>query len=342
MGGLSRVQKGDTRMTDKIRWGILSTANIGRKRVVPAMQLCKHGVVAAVASRNVEAAREYANELKIPKAYGSYEALLADPDIDAIYNPLPNSMHAEWSIKCAEAGKPTLCEKPLASDAAEAQTMVDAFAARGVPFAEAFMYRFHPQTGLVKQLLDDGAIGELVMVNAAFSFRIREEDNIRLSKALAGGALMDVGCYCVNVTRLMAGAEPISVKAMQRTGVVSGVDEVLTGVMAFESGVLAHFGCSLRANFTHTYQLRGTTGKILVEEGFVVPPDHPSTVRVTETNAAGAETTREIRVAPANSYTLMADDFAQALIDGRAPRWKPQDGVENMRVIDQLYASAAQ
>lgn len=321
-------------MADKIRWGILSTANIGRKRVVPAMQLCERGVVAAVASRNLDAAKEYAAELNIPKAYGSYEELLADPDIDAIYNPLPNSLHAEWSIKAAEAGKPTLCEKPLASDAAEAQTMVDAFAAHSVPFAEAFMYRFNPQTLAVKQMLDDGVIGDLRLIHASFSFSIASEANIRLDKALAGGALMDVGCYCVNLTRLMTGEEPSSAKAVAVYGRESQVDEVLAGALAFPSGVLAHIDCSLRADFTQTYHLRGTKGKITVEDAFVIPNDRPTVIRVWDENGY-----REVSVAPSNSYTLMADDFAGALLDNRPPRWLPQDGVENMRALDMLYAS---
>src|SRR5690606_4118752 len=153
-------------------------------------------------------AQQFAQQLNIPRAYGSYEELLADPDIDAIYNPLPNSEHALWSLRAAEAGKPMLCEKPLASNAAEAQGMVVAFKARNILFAEAFMYRFHPQTQHVMTLLKDGAIGRLTAMYAVFTFPISSEDNIRLSAPLAGGALMDVGCYCVNVMRLMAGEEP--------------------------------------------------------------------------------------------------------------------------------------
>lgn len=322
-------------MTERIRWGILSTANIGRKRVVPAMQRSVHGTVAAVASRDYDAARQFADELDIPKAYGSYEELLADPEIDAIYNPLPNSLHAEWSIKCAEAGKPTLCEKPLASDAPEAQTMVDAFVSRGILFAEAFMYRFHPQTLLVKQMVQDGSIGDLTVIEASFSFSISQENNIRLNKSLAGGALMDVGCYCVNLARLMAGAEPTEAKASAIVGRESGVDETLAGVLTFGSGILAHFDCSLRLPLRHRYHLRGTKGDIAVEEAFVVPADRESIVRVREGDAS-----REIQIQPANSYTLMADDFARALIDNRPPAYMPADGVANMAVLDQLYRSA--
>lgn len=322
-------------MPDKVRLGILSTADIGRGRVIPALRHCRNLEVTAVASRSLEKAQAFAKDLGIPKAYGSYDALIADPNVDAIYNPLPNSMHAEWSIKCAEAGKPTLCEKPLASDAAEAQTMMDAFASRNVLFAEAFMYRFHPQTQRVKQMVESGAVGELREMNSSFSFVIGNEDDIRLSKPLAGGSLMDIGCYCVNVMRLMTGEEPDDAKATARVGQRSGVDEALSGVLSFPSRVLGHFDCSFRLQWTHTYELRGTEGRIVVEQGFVVPPDNESIIRYWHSDQY-----EEIKIPAANSYTLMAEDFADALLNKRPPKFPPQDGVRNMEVIDRLYASA--
>lgn len=321
-------------MADSIRWGILSTANIGRARVVPAMQQTRNGRVVAVASRSLEKAQAYADELGIPTAYGSYEELITSPDVDAIYNPLPNSEHAEWSIRCAEAGKPTLCEKPLARDAAEAQRMVDVFAERGVLFAEAFMYRFHPQSQRVKQMLDDGAVGDVQAIQSTFSFAIRSEDNIRLSKPLAGGSLMDVGCYCVNVMRFLLGAEPTDVRALATFGAQSQVDETLAGILAFPGGVLGHFDSSFRATSAHTYEIRGTRGRISVDQAFVMPPNGETVIRYQHDDQDEA-----IRIAPANSYTLMAEDFADALLNSRPPRFAPQDAVENMRVIDRLYAS---
>ncbi|MGB1287537.1 MAG: Gfo/Idh/MocA family protein [Aggregatilineales bacterium] len=320
-------------MSKKIKWGVLSTAGIGRKRVIPAIQQSNNGIVHAVASRNLDSARLFADKLDIPVAYGSYEELLTDPDIDAIYNPLPNSMHAEWSIKAAEAGKPMLCEKPLASNTDEAQKMVDAFAGRDILFAEAFMYRFHPQTVRVKQLLDEGTIGTLQGIMAAFTFPVQDESNIRLNVDLAGGSLMDVGCYCVNVIRLMTGAEPVSVQAF--ANMHNGVDESLTGILKFESGVLAHFDSSLRSSYNHMYQLRGTKGRILVEEAFVPQPDTTTTIRIWD--ETGVHTA--ISIAPANHYTLMAEDFADALLNNRPPRYAPQDAVEQMRVLDSLYAA---
>lgn len=321
-------------MADEIRWGILSTANIGRNRVIPAMQKTRNGRVVAVASRSLDKARAFADDLGIPLAYGSYEELLASPEVDAIYNPLPNSEHAAWSIRAAQAGKPMLCEKPLASDAAEAQSMVDAFAERGVLFAEAFMYRFHPQSQRVKQMLDDGAVGDIRAVQATFTFPIRSEDDIRLSKPLAGGSLMDVGCYCVNVMRFLLGAEPVKARALATIGARSQVDETLTGILEFPGGALGHFDSSLRTHFAHTYEVRGSRGRIRVEQAFVMPPDSETIIRYQH-----EDQDEEIRVAPANSYTLMAEDFADALINSRPPRFAPQDAVSNMRVIDQLYAS---
>jgi predicted dehydrogenase len=317
-----------------IRWGVLSTANIGRNRVIPAIQSSSNGRVTAVASRSLEKARAFADDLGIETAFGSYEELIASPDVDAIYNPLPNSEHAAWSIRCAEAGKPTLCEKPLARSAAEAQRMVDAFAQRGVLFAEAFMYRFHPQTQRVKQMIQDGAVGDLRSMQASFTFPIRGEDNIRLSKALVGGSLMDVGCYCLNVMRFMTGAEPYEAHALSRVGAESGVDESLTGILEFPGGVLGHFDSSLRTYFNHAYEVRGTRGRISVEQGFVMPKDAETVIRWWHDDQY-----EEIRIAPANSYTIMAEDFASALLENRPPRFAPEDAVANMRVIDLLNAA---
>ncbi len=322
-------------MTDKIRWGILSTASIGRRRVIPAFKLARNGVVAAVASRSLERAQTFAAELGIPTAYGSYEELIHDPNIDAIYNPLPNSEHAVWSIRCAEAGKPVLCEKPLASTAAEAQHMVDAFASRGVLLAEGFMYRFHPQAAKVKEMVENGALGTFNTINATFTFPIRSEDDIRMQTGLAGGSLMDVGCYCINVMRLMTGEEPVTGKALASWVSGSGVDERLAGILQFPSGVLGHFDCGFRQIKTHTYELRGTEGRILVEKGFTVEPDEEPVIRWWR-----GERCEEIRLPAVNHYTLMAEDFADALLNRRPPRFPAHDGVANMRVIDMLLADA--
>ena len=317
---------------DSIRWGILSTANIGRGRVIPAIHNSRNGEVTAVASRSSEKAQLFASQTNIPRAYGSYEELIDDPNVDAIYVALPNSLHKQWSILCAEAGKPTLCEKPLASSGPEAQEMVDAFAQKGVLFAEAFMYRFHPQTQKVKQLVVDGTIGELRLIQSAFSFPLQSDDNIRLDKSLAGGSLMDVGCYSVNLMRYLTEQEPTHVSAVGHWGEQSRVDETLTGLLQFPSGVLGHFDCSLRLPWSHGYEIRGTHGRIVVEQGFVMNPESDAVIR-----SWHEDEYEEITIKAADHYQLMVEDFAEALLNQRQPRFLPQDGVNNMVVIDRLY-----
>ena len=321
-------------MSKRIRWGILSTANIGR-RVIPAIHASRNGTVAAVGSRSLDSARAFAAEQNILRAHGSYQALLEDADIDAIYIPLPNSMHAEWSVKCARAGIPTLCEKPFASDAPEAQSIVDAFDEHGVPLAEAFMYRFHPQHAKVKEIIAAGGIGDIQTISAAFTFPISDAANIRLSKPLAGGALMDVGCYCVNLMRFMTGEEPGEVKAVARFGDITGVDEALAGALMFPSGVVGHFECGLRAHRQHSYTIKGAKGFITVPTSFV--PDKRADTVVQHWHGDGCS---EHKIAATDHYQLMVEDFADALILGRAPRFPASDAVANMRVVDRLLASA--
>ena len=321
-------------MSDRIRWGILSTADIGLK-VIPAIHAAANSVVAAVSSRSLERAQAFAEELAIPRVYGSYEQMLADGQIDAIYNPLPNSMHAEWSIKCAEAGIPTLCEKPFASDAFEAQSIVDAFERLSVPLAEAFMYRFHPQHAKVKEILAAGGIGELQFINCSFTYPIGGGANIRLSKALAGGALMDVGCYCVNLMRFMTGEEPARVTASGIIGKSTGVDEALAATLEFPSGVLGHFDCGLRAYRQQTYTLKGTSGMITVPVSFTPHKSADTFVRHWQ-----GEDFNEHTIPAADHYQLMVEDFADALLNKRAPRFAPRDAVNNMVVVDALMAGA--
>ncbi len=321
-------------MAERIRWGILSTARIGR-RVIPAIQASRNGEVAAVCSRSLERARSWAARHGIPRAYGSYEELLADGDLDAIYNPLPNSMHAEWSIKCAQAGFPTLSEKPFASDAAEAQSIVDAFEQHRLPLTEAFMYRFHPQHAKVQQILADGGIGDLQIINSSFTFPVSNGANIRLSKALAGGALMDVGCYCVNLMRFMTGEEPQRVTGAARIGADTGVDETLAGTLEFPSGVIGHFDCGLRSFGQHSYTLKGSRGMIVVPQSFVIDKAADGIVR-----HWGEQGLTEHVIPAVDQYQLMVEDFADALLMGRPPRFAPSDAVNNMLVVDKLLAQA--
>ena len=317
-------------MSAIVRWGILSTANIGR-RVIPAMHASNNGEGVAVCSRSLQSAQRFAQEQNIPAAHGSYEELIADSNVDAIYIPLPNSLHAEWSIKCAEAGRPTLCEKPFARDAAEAQTIVDAFERHGVLLAEAFMYRFHPQHAKVKEIIAAGGIGELQIINSSFTFPVSNEANIRLSKELAGGGMMDVGCYCVNLMRFMTGEEPETVTATANIGESTGVDECLAAALRFPSGVIGHMDCGLRAYRQHSYTLKGSEGMITVPVSFVPDKNVATVVQHWQ-----GDTCTEHSIPATDHYQLMVEDFADALLNDRDPRFPPSDAVRNMEVVDRL------
>ncbi len=326
-------------MTERIRWGILSTANIAVKRFIPGVAASRNGVVHAIASRDGERAREVAERLGIPRAHASYEALLADPEIDAIYIPLPNSMHAEWTLKAADAGKPVLCEKPLGVDAADAQRMVDGCRARGVPLMEAFMYRLHPQHARVRAALASGEIGELRTLRASFNFMLEpfNPKNVRLQHGLAGGALMDVGCYAVNAARMLFGEEPEWVSAQADYRDAFEVEVAMAGILGFSDRRMAIFDCGFRAAGQGSYTAGGTKGSIDVASAFVPDPKNGD-VSLVFSSAAGR---REERIAAVDQYMLEAEAFADALTTGAALPCEPEDGVANLRVIDALHRSAA-
>ena len=327
-------------MAEKIlRWGVISTANIGRVAVLPALQRSSNGELVAVASRDEEKARTFAGKLGIPRAYGSYEALLAAEDIDAVYIPLPNSLHREWTIKAAEAGKHILCEKPLALDAAECEEMEAAAQQHGVVFMEAFMYRFHPQTEKVLQLVQSGAIGEPRLIYAAFTFRLTNPENIRLMPELGGGSLMDVGCYCVNIIRTVAGAipgagEPVEVQAYANWG-KTGVDEEMTGALRFANGLLAQFSCGLTLERREFYQVAGPEGHLDVQSAFL-----PGTGDTTIYEHHGREGSVAHEIPGVDEYQLMAEHFADCVLSGTPVRYPPAEAASGMRVIEALYRSA--
>ena len=322
---------------ERIRWGILSTANIGVKCFIPGVLASPNGEIAAVASRELDRARDVANELGIPKAYGSYEELLADPNIDAIYNPLPNALHAQWTIAAAKAGKPILCEKPLAVSSAEAQDMIDAAERCGVPLMEAFMYRFHPQHARVRELLDRGELGEVRAVRSTFTFQLEpfKPENVRLRGDLAGGALMDVGCYCVNAARMVFGEEPISASAHWDFRAIYGVEVSLAGILTFSGGRTATFDCGFRAAGVGSYSIACERGQIDVPAAFVPDAATETTVRVT---VRGDE--RYERIAGVDQYEREATEFADAILRQRPLRIPPSDAVATLRAIEALHRSA--
>ncbi|MEJ2203187.1 MAG: Gfo/Idh/MocA family oxidoreductase [Gemmatimonadota bacterium] len=317
-----------------LRWGTLSTANIGRAAVNPAIQASRNGELLAVASRDAARAEAFGEEWGIPVRYGSYEQLLADERVDAVYNPLPNSLHLEWTLRAAEAGKHVLCEKPLGLGETECREMAAAARANGVKLLEAFMYRFHPRTARVLEMVRNGQVGELRMIRSAFTFRLTRPGNIRLDPDLGGGALMDVGCYCVNVSRTMAGSEPTEVQA-RASWTETDVDGQLAGIMRFDNDILATFDCALTMERTEFYEVAGTDGVLHVPSAYL-----PGTGDVPVLEQRGRGEVVEHGVEGADEYRLMVEHFADCVLDDRPLRYSAEEAALNMRVIEALYRSA--
>jgi xylose dehydrogenase (NAD/NADP) len=325
-------------MADRIRWGILSTANIAVKRFIPGVVASRNGVVAAIAGRDRAKTEAVAARLGIPRVHDGYAALLADPDIDAIYNPLPNSLHAEWTLAAAAAGKPILCEKPLAIDASQAQAVVDGCRERGVLLMEAFMYRFHPQHARVRELIAENEIGDVRTFRASFNFMLEPFDpkNVRLQRGLAGGALMDVGCYAVNAARSIFGEEPTWVSAQSDRREEFGVEVAMAGILGFSDRRMATFDCGFRAAGPGSYSIGGTKGAIDVTDAFVPDPNGDVTIVV-----SGREGRREERLAGIDQYKLEAEAFGDAIARGTPLPVEPEDAVANLRALEALHRSAA-
>jgi predicted dehydrogenase len=317
-----------------LRWGVLGTANIGRVAVNPAIQASTNGGLVAVASRDAESARAFAAAAGIPKHYPSYEALLDDADVDAVYIPLPNGLHREWSIRAAEKGKHVLCEKPLALSAAECDEMAAAARDHGVLLMEAFMYRFHPRIGRLVERVRGGDVGDVEVIRSAFTFRLTRPENIRWSAALGGGALMDVGCYCVNVSRTIAGAEPAEGTAWAEWA-GSGVDARLAGMLRFADGPVAQFDCSLTMERRELCEVAGTDGALSIEAAFL-PGTGETAIRLRR----GRDEVATETIAGADQYRLMVEHFADCALNGRPLRYPPEEAAANMRVIEALLRSA--
>jgi len=320
----------------KIRWGVLSTAQFGVNTSVPAMQLGEYSVVSALASRDLASAQFAAKRLAIPKAYGSYEELLADPEIDAIYNPLPNHLHVPWSIKALEAGKNVLCEKPIAMSAAEAQELLNVSGRYPhLKVMEAFMYRHHPQWQAVLQLVREGQIGDLENVHSFFSYRNIDPDNIRNRKDIGGGALMDIGCYCISLSRFLFAAEPKRLAARKESDPTFETDRLTSAVMEFDRGS-ATFTCATQLAGYQRATIYATRGWIEIEIPFNPPNDRPCSILV---NRDGK--TEQITFDIVNQYTLQGDLFARAILENKPVFTPLEDAVANMQVIDAVFMSAA-
>ena len=327
--------------SETLRWGILSTAKIGVRSVIPGIQAADRCEVAAIASRDGSLARDVAERLGIPRSHGSYEELLADPEVDAIYIPLPNHLHAEWTIASARAGKHVLCEKPLAMTSAEAERMVGVCSSEGVRLMEAFMYRLHPSWEAIREMVSSGRIGSLRAVQSWFSYFNDDPANIRNVAEYGGGALMDIGCYSVNLSRMLFGSEPEGVEASVTRDPSTGVDIATSAILGFGSGD-ATFTCSTRAEPDQRVHIYGTEGRISVEIPFNIPSDRPTHVFVT----AGGEPpvdphTEVIAFDPADQYRIQAERFARSVLDDEPTPIPPEDAVANMRVIDAIFSSGA-
>lgn len=317
-------------MSAKVRWGILGVANIAVKKVIPAMQLGAASEVTGIASRDLEKARAAAEKLGIPKAYGSYEAMLADPEIDAIYNPLPNDLHVPWSIKAAEAGKHVLCEKPIGLHAEEARTLIAARDRLGVKMGEAFMVHSHPQWLRARELVRSGAIGRLRAIHGFFSYFNRDPLNIRNKPEMGGGALMDIGCYPITLSRFIFGEEPSRVVGLLEFDPDMATDRLSSALLDYPSGQ-AQFISSTQLTPYQRMHIFGTDGRIEIEIPFNAPPDRPTRIFVNDQ-------TEEFPVC--DQYTLQGDAFSRA-IRGQGDVPTPlEDSLRNMLVIDAVFASA--
>ena len=325
---------------DPVRWGVLGVAGIAVNKVIPGMQRSEMSRVEAIASRSPGRAEEAAGRLSIPRWHGSYEDLLDDPAIEAVYIPLPNHLHAEWSVKAAEAGKHVLCEKPLAMNSAEAREMVQAADSAGVRLMEAFMYRLHPLWAEVRRLLSEGAIGDLLAVQVFFSYYNVNPDDIRNIAHVGGGALMDIGCYAVNAARMLFGTEPTRVHGAIRRDTGFGTDVLTSALLDFD-GRHATLSCSTQLESDQRVHIHGTTGRILVEIPFNIPPDRATRILV----VSGGEppVAPEIavhEVAAADQYEVQADAFSRALREGTPVPTPPADAIANLEVMERILADA--
>jgi predicted dehydrogenase len=318
----------------KVRWGILSTAKIGREKVIPAMQAGKFCEVVAIASRDKDLAKAEGARLGIPVIYGSYNDLLADPSIQAIYIPLPNHMHVEWSVRCLEAGKHVLCEKPVALSAAEAtQLLAAAKKHPHLKMMEAFMYRFHPQWQYAKRLVNDGKIGELRTIQSSFSYYNTDPKNIRNQVEAGGGAMMDIGCYCVSLARFIFEKEPLQVFGHVEYDSVLRTDILASGILDFGGGT-SSFTCSTQLVPYQRVNIFGTEARIEIEIPFNAPPDRPTRLWLHKKNNS-----EEVEFDIVNQYTIQADLFSQAILNDEPVPTPLEDAVNNMRTIEAVLQS---
>ncbi len=327
-------------MQPRIRWGVLGWARIARTQLVPAIAGSRNGVFHALASRSAAKLAEARAAHPALQLHASYEALLADPSVDAIYNPLPNSLHKEWTIRAAERGKHVLCEKPVALNAAEAREMIAACRAHGVQFMEAFMYRYSDRTRQVVEVLRSGVLGEIKYIQSQFRFLLNRDGDVRRAADLGGGSLYDVGCYPLNFTGLVmdtitgsapgAGPRPEAVRAQSVD--VNGVDELFSAVLRYPGGVIATLSCGFNAHFRMSSEIVGTKGTLEISLTFL---GNAGPMLLTT-----GDEKRELPVPESDRYRRQVEDFADAILLGRPPLLTAEETLRNIELLDRLYAAA--
>jgi len=318
----------------KLRWGVLSTAKIGIDAVIPAIQMCSNGEVVAIASRNLTKAEAAAAGLGIATAYGSYEELLDDPEVEAVYNPLPNHLHVPWSIRALEAGKHVLCEKPIAMNAKEAVELIQATRRHpSLKGMEAFMYRSHPRWRAIRGLLGDGGIGDLTTIHSIFTYYNVNPEDYRNVPEYGGGGLLDIGCYSISSSRWLFGDEPKRVFGIVDYDPTFKIDRLASAILDFGVGT-ATFTCGTQVPLYQREDIYGTRGRIMIEDPFNPPLDEPARAWLHT-----VDETRELISAAANQYTLMGEAFGEAALSGTDVPTPLEDALANMRVIDAVLKS---
>lgn len=319
----------------KLRWGILGAARIAVNKIIPAMRSCEHAEVVALASRNQEKARRIASGLEIPRAYGSYDELLADSSIDAVYIPLPNHLHVPWAIRAAEAGKHVLCEKPIGRSVAECRTLIAVRNRAGVRIGEAFMIRTHPQWLGARDLVREGAIGELRAVLCCFSYFNADAANIRNVPEYGGGALLDIGCYAVQASRFLFGMEPLEASAAMDRDPAFGIDRLTSAVLRFPAGHCI-FTCSTQLAYYQQVQIFGEQGRMEIEVPFNPLPDRTCRVVVDQ----GANGRHVAEFGPCNQFTIQADLFSRAVLHGEEVPTPLEDSLANLAALEAVAEAA--
>jgi predicted dehydrogenase len=322
-----------------VKWGVLGAASIAVRKVIPGMQQSEYCDVAAIASRDLSKAKAAATTLKIGKSYGSYEELLADPEIEAIYNPLPNHLHVPWSIKAMEARKHVLCEKPIALNAAEARTLLPVRDRAGVKIGEAFMVRTHPQWLRTRELIREGRIGELRAIVGVFSYFNRDTNNVRNKPEWGGGGLMDIGCYPITMSRFLLATEPVRVSGVLERDPEFGTDRLASAIMEFGAGQ-AVFTCSTQMVPYQRMQFLGTKGRIEIEIPFNAPPNKPTRIFLDDGSDVRGAGIRIETIPACDQYTIQGDVFSEAILEDRDVPVPLEDAIANMAVIDAIFRSA--